>query len=99
MRKQRLSSFLEFLGPGGFATPDDVEMLEQCQKGYQNEKEAAWNDVSRGMLKADPETIDEHQIRVFWRRWHERVQAHPSSPIAQTHEAPQPVPSTTQAAS
>ena len=73
MRKNRLSSFLEFLGPGGFATPDDVEMLEQCQRGYRNQQEAGWNDVSRGMLKADPATIDEHQIRVFWRRWHERL--------------------------
>jgi p-cumate 2,3-dioxygenase subunit alpha len=74
VRKNRLSSFLEFLGPGGFATPDDVEMLEQCQRGYQNQKEAAWNDVSRGMLSENPATVDEHQIRVFWRRWHERLQ-------------------------
>lgn len=73
MRKHRLNSFLEFLGPGGFATPDDVEMLEQCQKGYRNQKEAAWNDVSRGMLKSAPETVDEHQIRVFWKRWQEAV--------------------------
>jgi p-cumate 2,3-dioxygenase subunit alpha len=74
VRKNRLSSFLEFLGPGGFATPDDVEMLEQCQRGYQNQKEAGWNDVSRGMLNANPATVDEHQIRVFWRRWLERLQ-------------------------
>ena len=35
-RKYRLLNFLEFLGPGGFATPDDVEALEQCQKGFRN---------------------------------------------------------------
>lgn len=73
MRQNRLSSFLEFLGPGGFATPDDVEMLQQCQAGYANQKEAGWNDVSRGMLADNPATVDEHQIRVFWRRWHERL--------------------------
>lgn len=74
LRKNRLHSFLEFLGPGGFATPDDVEMLEQCQRGYSNAREAAWNDISRGMKKDEPATVDEHQIRVFWRRWHELLQ-------------------------
>ena len=31
MRKTRLNNFLEFLGPGGYATPDDIEALETCQ--------------------------------------------------------------------
>jgi p-cumate 2,3-dioxygenase alpha subunit len=69
LRQNRLHSFLEFLGPGGFATPDDVEMLESCQRGYANTKEAGWNDISRGMKKAEPATVDEYQIRVFWERW------------------------------
>jgi p-cumate 2,3-dioxygenase alpha subunit len=73
LRKNRLHSFLEFLGPGGFATPDDVEMLEQCQRGYANAREAGWNDISRGMKKAEPATVDEHQIRVFWRQWENMV--------------------------
>ena len=73
LRKNRLHSFLEFLGPGGFATPDDVEMLEQCQRGYANAREAGWNDISRGMKKAEPATVDEHQIRVFWQRWQSLV--------------------------
>jgi p-cumate 2,3-dioxygenase alpha subunit len=77
LRRNRLHSFLEFLGPGGFATPDDVEMLEQCQRGYANAKEAAWNDISRGLKKAEPATVDEHQIRVFWQRWHALVQQAP----------------------
>lgn len=77
MRKNRLNQFLEFLGPGGFATPDDVEMLEQCQLGYRNAKEAAWNDVSRGMLSAQPATVDEHQIRVFWERWQQHLDGAP----------------------
>lgn len=74
LRKNRLHSFLEFLGPGGFATPDDVEMLEQCQRGYSNAREVGWNDISRGMTKAEPATVDEHQIRTFWRRWEALVQ-------------------------
>ncbi len=80
LRKNRLHSFLEFLGPGGFATPDDVEMLEQCQRGYANAREAGWNDISRGMLKAEPATVDEHQIRVFWRHWNELVGPAPATP-------------------
>ena len=39
LRKLRLDNFLEFLGPGGFATPDDVEALEACQRGYKNYRE------------------------------------------------------------
>src|SRR3546814_3230319 len=34
--KRRLTSFIEFLGPGGFATPDDIEALELCQTGFAN---------------------------------------------------------------
>ena len=73
-RKFRLSNFLEFLGPGGFATPDDVEALEQCQRGFQNVKEAGWNDISKGMFKAEQSYDDESQMRAFWTRWNEHVQ-------------------------
>jgi p-cumate 2,3-dioxygenase subunit alpha len=68
-RKCRLENFLEFLGPGGFATPDDVEALQQCQAGYQNEREAAWNDISKGMAKEVPSYDDETQMRAFWTQW------------------------------
>src|SRR5699024_8254024 len=33
-RLARNNNFLEFLGPGGFATPDDNEALELCQEAY-----------------------------------------------------------------
>ena len=33
VRKVRLESYVTFAGPGGFATPDDVEALESCQQG------------------------------------------------------------------
>ena len=78
LRQNRLHSFLEFLGPGGFATPDDVEMLESCQRGYANAREAGWNDISRGMKKDNPATVDEHQIRVFWKRWNSLLTQTPS---------------------
>jgi p-cumate 2,3-dioxygenase alpha subunit len=65
---RRLDSFLTFLGPGGFATPDDIEALEACQKGFQA-TEVQWSDISRGM-KRDPQPGDERQMRAFWRRWH-----------------------------
>jgi len=54
-----------------------VVLLEQCQRGYANAQEAAWSDISRGMKKAEPATVDEHQIRVFWQRWHALVQQAP----------------------
>jgi p-cumate 2,3-dioxygenase subunit alpha len=63
----RLHNFLEFLGPGGFATPDDVEALESCQIGFDSGGEQ-FNDVSRGMLR-DAQVDDELQIRTFWRQW------------------------------
>lgn len=73
VRKRRLDNFLEFLGPGGLATPDDVEALQNCQRGYRNAVHAGWNDISRGMLKAQPATDDEEQMRCFWREWGRRM--------------------------
>jgi p-cumate 2,3-dioxygenase alpha subunit len=66
-RERRLEAFLTFLGPGGFATPDDVEALESCQAGFACSG-VRWNDVSRGMNR-EPLTVDELQMRAFWRRW------------------------------
>ncbi|MEA2170326.1 MAG: p-cumate 2,3-dioxygenase subunit alpha, partial [Solirubrobacteraceae bacterium] len=63
----RLHNFLEFLGPGGFATPDDVEALESCQIGFRAGGQE-WNDVSRGMLR-DASFDDELQMRAWWRQW------------------------------
>lgn len=74
-RQRRLFNFLEFLGPGGFATPDDVEALQVCQRGYSNLKEAAWNDISKGLSRASPLANDEAQMRAFWREWQRRISA------------------------
>jgi p-cumate 2,3-dioxygenase alpha subunit len=81
-RRLRLDNFLTFLGPGGFATPDDVEMLEGCQKGFAN-REVGWSDISRGMQRDEPWSNDELQIRTFWRKWHESIlQAQPEPGLA-----------------
>ena len=79
-RKFRLSNFLEFLGPGGFATPDDVEALEQCQRGFENRREAPWSDISKGMGKAQASYDDELQMRAFWSRWQQCVGASAEDP-------------------
>jgi p-cumate 2,3-dioxygenase subunit alpha len=76
LRKLRLFNFLEFLGPGGFATPDDQEALENCQRGYQNVREVGWNDISKGMPRQGPPmNDDEEQMRCFWRQWRDRLGA------------------------
>ena len=68
-RERRLRNFVEFLGPAGFATPDDVEMLESCQRGYRAIDAVEWNDISRGMRDDLPKTDTEKQMRAFWRKW------------------------------
>jgi p-cumate 2,3-dioxygenase alpha subunit len=73
-RQRRLYNFLEFLGPGGFATPDDCEALALCQEGYANVAEAGWNDISKGLNREHPNIEDEVQMRAFWREWSRRVE-------------------------
>ena len=67
-RAIRLDSFVSFLGPGGFATPDDVEALELCQQGYQALREVEYSDASRRMHGAGGGDND-LQIRSYWRQW------------------------------
>jgi phenylpropionate dioxygenase-like ring-hydroxylating dioxygenase large terminal subunit len=70
LRQKRFENFLSFLGPGGFATPDDVSALEGCQRGFATQRELPWSDLSRGMGREQPTSLDELQMRAFWRRWH-----------------------------
>ena len=65
---RRLDNFLTFHGPGGFATPDDVEAIESCQAGYRAEG-VEWSELSRGMHR-EAIAEDELQLRAFWRQWH-----------------------------
>ena len=69
---RRLTNFLEFLGPGGFATPDDIEALESCQRAFGASREAPWNDLSKG-LGREPDATDELPQRVFWLQWRDRL--------------------------
>ncbi len=78
LRKIRLENVLSFLGPGGFATPDDVEMLESCQTAYESSSQQ-WNDVSKGFKTGeDPQRgVDlfdnELQMRAYWTEFDRRM--------------------------
>ena len=72
-REYRLRNFVEFYGPAGFATPDDIEMLGLCQKGYANADIIEWNDMSKGMGGPPFAVDDEEQMRVFWRQWRDVI--------------------------
>ncbi len=52
-RALRIKMLVAFVGPGGLATPDDIEAYEAIQRGVQatadpNGGPADWNDISRG---------------------------------------------------
>jgi p-cumate 2,3-dioxygenase subunit alpha len=71
VRKVRLESYVTFAGPGGLATPDDVEALESCQQGASSGVE--WSLLSRGYFSEEPPMSGELQMRTFWRRWQEQL--------------------------
>ena len=73
----RLENFLSFLGPGGFAHPDDIEAMESAQAGF-GAGGPEWIDASRGMHR---EAIgkDELHIRSFWRQWHANLMGSPNA--------------------
>ena len=74
LRALRLDSYLSFLGPGGFASPDDTEAIESCQQGFQA-KAVEWTNMSRGLHHNPPLYTDEHHMRAFWRGWYRRMTA------------------------
>lgn len=80
LRRYRIDNALTFWGPAGLATPDDVEGLEQCQRGFTSMREIEWSDISRGMRSAEPTAVDELQMRSFWRQWNERITGEKSLP-------------------
>lgn len=83
LRRQRLDNFLTFWGPGGLASPDDVEALETCQVSYAGRREVPWSDVSRGMNKPYSCGSDELQMRTFWRRWNHLITGEELPPESQ----------------
>jgi p-cumate 2,3-dioxygenase alpha subunit len=69
-RAVRLDSFLTFYGPGGFATPDDIEALESVQAGLATWREVPWSVMTRGMAKEGEQlNTDELHLRAFWVQW------------------------------
>src|SRR3989442_655644 len=75
-RQVRLDSFLTFYGPGGFATPDDIEALESVQIGLGAYKEVQWSPLSRGMAKEGEQlNTDEAHLRAFWVQWDKLMRA------------------------
>ncbi len=83
--KLRLSDFLTFWGPAGLATPDDVEALERCQRGFRATGVDPWNDLSRGMGKRRPKGDEELQMRTFWRRYNELMTGEVSKPEVEVY--------------
>jgi p-cumate 2,3-dioxygenase alpha subunit len=77
LRARRLENFITFQGPGGFATPDDLEALEACQAGFRTGAGVPWSDISRGMPREHRgqscRNADERQMRAFWRRRQTRM--------------------------
>ena len=78
----RIKSLVSFIGPGGLATPDDLEAQEAIQRGVMStagdtREGVDWNDISRGMeMEVDggpSRSIDERGVRHFWRFWDEQV--------------------------
>lgn len=78
----RLRTLVSFIGPGGLATPDDLEAQEAIQRGIaatdDDPREGVdWNDVSRGMDEERDggplRATDEAGIRHFWRQWDDAV--------------------------
>lgn len=71
LRKLRVDNALSFLGPAGFGTPDDAEILEQAQAGYAMGS-VEWNDISNGLMADSEPGVGEGgwdtevQMRAYW---------------------------------
>ncbi|WP_116996001.1 aromatic ring-hydroxylating oxygenase subunit alpha [Desertimonas flava] len=81
-RALRNRVLVSFIGPGGLATPDDIEAYEAIQRGIvatagDQRLGHDWNDISRGMVDDDKpgpgRSIDEGGIRHFWRKWNDAI--------------------------
>ena len=81
-RELRIKILGSFIGPGGLATPDDVEAYECVQRGVvatagDPRANVDWSDISRGMAREaegqPARNVDEAGIRGFWRHWDDVV--------------------------
>lgn len=89
-RALRNRVLVSFIGPGGLATPDDIEAYEAIQRGINATADDPrlgfdWNDISRGMVNDDVSplgrSIDEGGIRHFWRHWDAALSGNPVPPL------------------
>ena len=83
-RALRLRTLVSFIGPGGLATPDDIEAYESIQRGIEStagdlRPGVDWNDISRGLSDElagkQCRSVDEASIRGFWRHWNSLMTA------------------------
>jgi p-cumate 2,3-dioxygenase subunit alpha len=81
-RALRMKTVVSFVGPGGLATPDDIEAYEAVQRGINATAADVragldFSDMSRGMLDevkgVQGRSIDEGAMRGFWRHWVDAV--------------------------
>lgn len=74
LRAMRLDNFVSFLGPAGFGSPDDIEMLELCQ-GAAAHTPIEYSEISKGFgpcddpRKASGAPDDEIQMQAYWTMW------------------------------
>lgn len=74
LRAIRLDNFVSFLGPAGFGSPDDIEMLEICQDAA-NHTPIEWSEISKGFghaedpMHAEGPPDDEIQMQAYWTMW------------------------------
>jgi len=74
LRRLRLDNFISFLGPAGFGSPDDIEMLELCQTGNAHSP-IEWSEICKGftgegdVLHAQGRPDDENHIQAYWTQW------------------------------
>lgn len=74
LRAIRLDNFISFLGPAGFGSPDDIEMLEMCQRGIEHTP-VEWTELSKGMnWDSDPSGASgppdsEVHMQSYWYQW------------------------------
>lgn len=75
VRKLRLQNHLTFIGPGGFAHPDDYEIFDLMARGNAASP-GKWHDYSKGMMDTPDlrvvqgeDQFDEVQQRAWWSQW------------------------------
>ena len=57
LRAIQIDNFVSFLGPSGFGSADDIEMLELCQRGIEHAP-VEWNELSKGMNGAEDSLLE-----------------------------------------